>query len=240
MSDASKNEDEEMREAKKESRRMAATQSGDAKSGSATPPAASPSGSAEGMSKAAGAPVVELHTGKYADADSVPAREEELARLQRATLHADGLGLQVNAGHGLNYHNVRQIARIKEVYELNIGHSIVARAVMIGFQRAKEIMYFAERIPAQQLFDLGLINKVLPHDQLLPYARERALKLIPPQGAGYAVRMAKRALHRPLLQAVTTALDLENKGLNEAFTTADFAEALTARVERRPPAFKGR
>ena len=55
---------------------------------------------------------------------------------------------------------------------------------LIGFQRAKEIMFFAERITARELFDLGLINKVLPHDQLLPYARERALKLVPPQGAG--------------------------------------------------------
>jgi enoyl-CoA hydratase/carnithine racemase len=111
---------------------------------------------------------------------------------------------------------------------------------LIGFQRAKEIMYFAERIPAQQLFDLGLVNKVLPHDQLLPYARERALKLVPPQGAGYAVRMTKRALHQPLLEAVTMALDKENKGLNEAFRLADFTEALTARGEKRPPVFKGR
>jgi enoyl-CoA hydratase/carnithine racemase len=110
---------------------------------------------------------------------------------------------------------------------------------LIGFQRAKEIMFFAERLTAQHLFDLGLINKVLPHDQLLPYARERALKLVPPQGAGYAVRMAKRALHQPLLAEVTTALDLENKGLNEAFRTADFAEALTARIEKRAPVFKG-
>jgi enoyl-CoA hydratase/carnithine racemase len=110
---------------------------------------------------------------------------------------------------------------------------------LIGFQRAKEIMFFAERISAQELFELGLINKVLPHDQLLPYAQERALKLIPPQGAGYAVRLAKRALHKPLIEAVTTALDLENLGLNEAFKTRDFIEALTARKEKRAPKFKG-
>jgi len=111
---------------------------------------------------------------------------------------------------------------------------------LIGFQRAKEIMFFSERIPAKELLDLGLINKVLPHHELLPYARERALKLIPPQGAGNAVRMAKRALHQPLLEAVTTALDKENNGLNQAFTTTDFAEAMIARSEKRAPVFKGR
>jgi len=110
---------------------------------------------------------------------------------------------------------------------------------LIGLQKTKEIMFFAERITAQELFALGLINKVLPHDELMPYARERALKLIPPQGAAYAVRLAKRAIHKPLIEAVTQALDLENQGLNEAFKTGDFLEALMARKERRPPAFKG-
>lgn len=110
----------------------------------------------------------------------------------------------------------------------------------IGFQRAKEIMYFTERVSAQDLYQMGLINKVLPHDQLLPYAREMALRLVPPQAAGWAIRQCKRSLHKPLLQAVTTALDLENEGLNKAVTTFDFAEALTARMEKRPPAFKGK
>jgi 2-(1,2-epoxy-1,2-dihydrophenyl)acetyl-CoA isomerase len=111
---------------------------------------------------------------------------------------------------------------------------------LIGFQRAKEIMFFSERLTAQQLFDLGLVNKVLPHDQLLPYARERALQLIPPRGAAKAVRMVKRTLHQPFLKAVTEALDLENQGLNEAFKSEDFWEALAARAEKRSPVFKGR
>ena len=111
---------------------------------------------------------------------------------------------------------------------------------LVGFQRAKEIMFFPGRITARELLDLGLINRVLPHDELLPFAGEKALELIAPRGAGYAVRMAKRALHRPLLEAVTTALDMENKGLNEAFATEDFTEALTARFEKRPPVFKGK
>jgi enoyl-CoA hydratase/carnithine racemase len=110
----------------------------------------------------------------------------------------------------------------------------------IGFQRAKEIMYFTERVSAQELYQMGLINKVLPHEQLLPYAREMALRLIPPQAAGWAIRQCKRSLHKPLLQAVTTALDLENEGLNKAVMTSDFTEALTARMEKRPPAFTGK
>jgi enoyl-CoA hydratase/carnithine racemase len=111
---------------------------------------------------------------------------------------------------------------------------------LVGFQRAKEIIFFGERIPAQQLFELGLVNKVVSHDRLIPYAREMALKLIPPAGAWMAIRSAKRALHKPLLEAVTQALDRENEGLRQAFGTDDFREALKARAEKRPPAFQGR
>jgi enoyl-CoA hydratase/carnithine racemase len=111
---------------------------------------------------------------------------------------------------------------------------------LLGCQRAKEIIYFGERIPAPQLFEMGLVNKVLPHDQLIPYAKEMALKLIPPAGAWMAVRLAKRALHKPLVEAVTQALDRENEALRQAFETDDFREALKARAEKRPPAFQGR
>lgn len=86
--------------------------------------------------KAIGAPVVEIHTGKYADADSVPAREHELERIRRAVAHGHSLGLQMNAGHGLNYHNVHPIAAIPDICELNIGHAIVAEAVFIGLEQA--------------------------------------------------------------------------------------------------------
>ena len=83
-----------------------------------------------------GAPVIELHTGHYADADSVTAREFELNRLMQAAEQADALGLRVNAGHGLHYHNVGPICRIPMVRELNIGHAIIARAVFTGLERA--------------------------------------------------------------------------------------------------------
>ena len=87
-----------------------------------------------------GAPVVEIHTGKYADADSVSDREHELERIRRAAIHAHALGLQVNAGHGLNYHNVRPIVAIPNICELNIGHAIIAEAVFIGLEQAVKNM----------------------------------------------------------------------------------------------------
>jgi pyridoxine 5-phosphate synthase len=90
--------------------------------------------------KAISAPVVEIHTGKYADADSVPERQHELERIRQAVEHGHGLGLQVNAGHGLNYHNVRPIVAIPHICELNIGHAIIAESVFIGLDQAVKKM----------------------------------------------------------------------------------------------------
>lgn len=84
----------------------------------------------------AGAPVIELHTGSYADAPTAIARARELDRIRQAARLAHHAGLQVNAGHGLNYHNVQAICRIPEIVELNIGHSIVARALFSGLELA--------------------------------------------------------------------------------------------------------
>ena len=87
-------------------------------------------------SKAVGAPVVEIHTGHYADAASPAALAQELGRIRRAVELGLGLGLQVNAGHGLDYHNVKAIAAIPGVRELNIGHAIIARAIFSGLDLA--------------------------------------------------------------------------------------------------------
>jgi pyridoxine 5-phosphate synthase len=83
----------------------------------------------------AGAPVIELHTGTYANAAG-PALAMELERVRAAAKLAASLGLTVNAGHGLNYHNVEPIAAIGEIVELNIGHSIIARALFDGLPKA--------------------------------------------------------------------------------------------------------
>jgi pyridoxine 5-phosphate synthase len=82
-----------------------------------------------------GAPVIELHTGAYADAAG-GARAREFERLRTAAKFAASLGLTVNAGHGLHYHNVEPIAAIAEIVELNIGHSIIARALIDGLRKA--------------------------------------------------------------------------------------------------------
>jgi len=86
-------------------------------------------------SRAAGAEVVELHTGEYCNAPRDFARRE-LDRLREAAAIAADLGLDVAAGHGLHYHNVRPVSEIPEVEELNIGHSIIARAVFVGLEHA--------------------------------------------------------------------------------------------------------
>jgi pyridoxine 5-phosphate synthase len=94
-------------------------------------------------SQRAGAPVIELHTGTYSDSAGA-ARAREFERLCAAAKFAARLGLIVNAGHGLNYHNVEPIAAIPEIVELNIGHAIVARSIADGLAKAvrdmKELM----------------------------------------------------------------------------------------------------
>lgn len=83
-----------------------------------------------------GAPVIEIHTGHYADAIDATTQARELARITQAVNYAHTAGLQVNAGHGLHYQNTQAIAAIPHIRELNIGHSIVARAVFIGLTEA--------------------------------------------------------------------------------------------------------
>lgn len=82
-----------------------------------------------------GAEIVEIHTGSYANATG-DERERQLERIMTAAEHASGAGLSVSAGHGLTYYNVAPVAAIPEIEELNIGHSIVSRAIMIGMEDA--------------------------------------------------------------------------------------------------------
>ena len=89
---------------------------------------------------ACGAPVVELHTGSYADAEKANV-ESEYQRIVTAAEYGESIGLQINAGHGLHYQNVKPIVRIPQLIELNIGHSIVAQALFVGLDKAVRDMH---------------------------------------------------------------------------------------------------
>ncbi|ORM67171.1 pyridoxine 5'-phosphate synthase [Pantoea rwandensis] len=98
---------------------------------------------------ASGAPYIEIHTGAYAEAPEGLEREAELSRIRKAATFAASLGLKVNAGHGLTYHNVQPIAALPEMHELNIGHAIIGRALFSGLADAvsemKQLMREARR-----------------------------------------------------------------------------------------------
>ncbi len=91
-------------------------------------------------SKAIGAPVIELHTGAYAEQTSPEAQQREFQRIVTAAEYAESIGLHVNAGHGLHYTNTRPITEIGAIRELNIGHAIVSRALFVGLKQATEEM----------------------------------------------------------------------------------------------------
>ncbi|HYL18537.1 MAG TPA: pyridoxine 5'-phosphate synthase [Burkholderiales bacterium] len=97
----------------------------------------------------AGAAAIEIHTGRYAELEQAAKQETELVRIRTEARYAAGLGLKVNAGHGLHYHNVQPIAAIPEITELNIGHAIVAHALFVGWAEAvremKQLMLAVRR-----------------------------------------------------------------------------------------------
>lgn len=110
---------------------------------------------------------------------------------------------------------------------------------MLGLHKAKEIIFFGEKITARELLELGIISAVVTHKDLLSHVREQVLKLIPPKGPALAVRMAKQALHAPLIENIRIALDRENALFEKAYGTSDFKEFLNARVERRKAIYQG-
>ncbi|HOL22105.1 MAG TPA: pyridoxine 5'-phosphate synthase [bacterium] len=97
-------------------------------------------------SKETGADFIEIHTGRYADARTEEDINRELDKIARATDYALSTGIRVNAGHGLDYHNTAPVCRIKGIEELNIGYSIIGRAVFVGLERAvKEMLEIVRR-----------------------------------------------------------------------------------------------
>ena len=112
--------------------------------------------------------------------------------------------------------------------------------LLVGFQKAKEICYFGDKITAQKAYELGLVNKVLPPDELIPYSREQALKLIPPKGPSLSLKLMKKTMHAYFREILDRTLDLENRALRKAFTSKDFNESMKALKEKRDPVFVGR
>ncbi len=101
--------------------------------------------------KQSGAAIIELHTGFYAERQAPKKQQKELDRIKKSSKYAKDLGLQVNAGHGLHYHNVEDICLIPEIVELNIGHAIIARAAISGLDPAVREMKLLMRRAHQRL-----------------------------------------------------------------------------------------
>lgn len=110
--------------------------------------------------------------------------------------------------------------------------------LLVGFQKAKEICYFGDKISAQEAEKLGLVNKILPNDELIPFARKQALRLIPPKGPSSAIRLMKRTMHSYFIDILSSTLDLENEGMRKAFASSNFRESIKSLQEKREPIFK--
>jgi len=136
--------------------------------------------------------------------------------------------------------------------ETYIGLIFVKRAIIpefgmtfllplyIGFQKAKEILYFGEKIFAKDAEKLGLINKALPSEELMSYARQQAERLIPPKGPSMTLRLMKKTMHDYYRQILSDTLDRENEALQAAFKTHDMRESTKALMQKREPVFKGK
>jgi len=111
---------------------------------------------------------------------------------------------------------------------------------MIGIHKAKELFYFGDRLTAQDAERLGLVNKVLPKEELMSYARDQALRLIPPKGPSLSIKLMKKSIHTYFRDILEKQLDLENKMWTKTIQSKDFGESLRALKEKRDPTFIGR
>ena len=111
---------------------------------------------------------------------------------------------------------------------------------LLGFQKAKEIIFFGDKITARQAKELGLVNKVLTPEDLIPFAREQALRLVPPQAPSMALNRMKKVMHDYFKDILSRTLDLENEALRESMKTSDFRAATKSLITKKEPLFKGK
>ncbi len=110
----------------------------------------------------------------------------------------------------------------------------------VGFQKAKELLYFGDKIHAKEAERLGLINKALPPEELLPFVRKQAERLIPPKGPSLSLKLMKKTMHDYFREIISSTLDKENEALQAAFKTHDMRESTKALMQKREPIFKGK
>ena len=110
----------------------------------------------------------------------------------------------------------------------------------VGFQKAKELLYFGDKVTAQEAERLGLINKVLAPEELLPYAREQALRLIPPKSPSLSIKLMKKTMHHYFRDILSKTMDLENEHDMIVVNTDDFRESVRSLREKRDPVFVGK
>jgi enoyl-CoA hydratase/carnithine racemase len=112
--------------------------------------------------------------------------------------------------------------------------------LIIGMNKAKELFYFGDRMTAQEAERLGLVNKVLPREELMPHARTQALRLIPPEGPSLSIKLMKKTINAYFRDILEKQLDLENKAWTKAVQSKDFGESLKSLKEKRDPFFIGK
>jgi len=112
--------------------------------------------------------------------------------------------------------------------------------LLVGFHKAKEIIFFGDKITAQEAERLGIVNKVLPSEDLMTYTRNQALRLIPPKGPSLSLNRMKRVMHEYFTDIISNTLDLENEALRASLETSDFRAATKSLITKKEPKFKGK
>lgn len=112
--------------------------------------------------------------------------------------------------------------------------------LMIGINKAKELFYFGDRLTAQDAEKLGLVNKIMPKNELMPFVRQQALRLIPPKGPTLSIKLMKKTIHTYFREIIEKQLDSENRAWGKTIRSKDFNESLKALKEKRDAVFIGK